>query len=416
MGLTTCLHLTCTNMRKRILDRTLTRCKEIGVRNILALRGDEPRESEYEGMDAAIGQPGFEEDGEDAEEEEEDIKFVYAVDLVRYIRRKHGDWFCIGVAAYPEGHTTSPYSQTQSTQHDLPYLIGKTRAGADFIMTQLFYDVEAFVEFRRMLRNHESRAFEDLPIIPGLMPIQSWGVLTRVTKLTCTKVPKDVLEALRPVKGDDAAVKDLGVKVQKDIISKIHEENQSNLRTSQLALDPSRRKTRQPQGFHFYTLNLEKAVARILEECHLIAPRDNQLTNGHSDSAIDDSATPSDPPTTSPDQHTTKDRRRLSSNNSVPQNRVIVPRPASSDKTNTQTPNAKHTLLEAPDDEAGVPCDKNDTSSTALAISEGQGTRGREATWDDYPNGRFGDARSPGTLQAPPSQPRIQSIPERKLG
>ena len=401
MGLTTCLHLTCTNMRKRMLDRTLKRCKEVGVRNILALRGDEPRESEYEGMDAGIGQPGFEEDGEDEDGDgNKNFKFEYAIDLVRYIRRKHGDWFCIGVAAYPEGHTTSPYSPTQSLQHDLPYLVEKTQAGADFIMTQLFYDVNAFLALEKALGEHESGVFSEIPIIPGLMPVQSWGILTRVTKLTCAKVPKEILDALEPVKGDDAAIKELGVIFLKDIISRIRTEHETLHTDNEDRINDAIRRKRQPTGFHFYTLNLEKAVAQLLEECNLLPSQENRLANGHSDSAIDD--TPHNDRSNQqslPLTNTlpTKDGRRLSSNNAAPHNRVVVSKP-SAPVTNGEAASSKQTSFEAPEDEAGVPREKEDSRSTALAISEGQGSRGREATWDDYPNGRFGDARSPGTV------------------
>ena len=57
-------------------------------------------------------------------------------------------------------------------EFDLPFLVEKTKAGADFIMTQLFFDVKAFEDFESLLRNHESGVFKDIPIIPGLMPIQ----------------------------------------------------------------------------------------------------------------------------------------------------------------------------------------------------------------------------------------------------
>ena len=159
LGLTTCLHLTCTNMSRKIIDETLDEAKAIGVCNILALRGDPPRK-EY-------GVPCHNGDQNSNEE------FVWAVDLVRYIRRKYGDFFCIGVAAYPEGHADESHPTNQDVEHDLPYLVEKTKAGADFIMTQLFYDETKYVKLEKRLREHESGIFRNIPIIPGLMPIQS---------------------------------------------------------------------------------------------------------------------------------------------------------------------------------------------------------------------------------------------------
>src|SRR4051812_37084060 len=122
LGLTTCLHLTCTNMSRRLIDKVLDDAKALGIRNILALRGDPPRRAEY--RDANDPDPG--EDDED--------EFVWAADLVRYIRKNHGDYFCIGVAAYPEGHADESHPLGQSLEYDLPYLVQKVQAGADFIM------------------------------------------------------------------------------------------------------------------------------------------------------------------------------------------------------------------------------------------------------------------------------------------
>ena len=84
LGLTTVLHLTCTNTNRQIIDTALARAKEAGIRNVLALRGDPPRAEEYWTPDC---------------------DFHNAVDLVRYIKANYGDYFCVGVAGYPEGHT-----------------------------------------------------------------------------------------------------------------------------------------------------------------------------------------------------------------------------------------------------------------------------------------------------------------------
>ena len=374
LGLTTCLHLTCTNMNRSLIDEALEQAKALGIRNILALRGDPPRSNEYRNE----GAPPL--NGDHKEE------FVWAIDLVRYIREHYGNYFCVGVAAYPEGHADQSHPEKQDPLFDLPYLVEKTRAGADFLMTQLFFDVKAYRNFEQMLREHPSGMFQDIPIIPGLMPVQSYQILRRTTKLSHAKLPPDILARFDAVKGDDAAVKQVGV----DILSEIVE-------TIKATPSPS------PRGFHFYTLNLEKAVAHILERCNLLPPfTPNDSIDDSTTTTIDDTndiAVIDEPNDTdfilinSPSTHSTKDppdrdrRRRLSSINSNPHNRVVVSRPASSLLSDGNT----HTALEAPEDEAGIPSLRTHT----LAISEGEGALGREATWDDFPNGRWGDARSP---------------------
>ncbi|KAI9732000.1 MAG: hypothetical protein M1834_004451 [Cirrosporium novae-zelandiae] len=357
LGLTTCLHLTCTNMNTSLIDQALDEAKVLGIRNILALRGDPPRGEEYQ----------LEGEANTSQE------FQWAIDLVRYIKKTHGDYFCIGVAAYPEGHADESYPEVQDPARDLPYLVEKVQAGADFIMTQLCYDIDIYTKFEKMLRSHPSGAFKSMPILPGLMPIQSYQILTRVTKLSHAHLPSDVMARIDKVKNDDAAVKQVGVDILSEIVQGILKQTHSS-----------------PRGLHFYTLNLEKAVAFILERCDLISPS----TPEGEENAIDESAVLSTSPPTNNVISAEEEarmldfqarRRRASSINTQPRNRVVVDRPSVSSVTSH----------EALDTDAGVPADPTLTSrSTTLAISEGEGALGREATWDDFPNGRWGDARS----------------------
>ncbi|KAI9753225.1 MAG: hypothetical protein M1815_006290 [Lichina confinis] len=356
LGVTTCLHLTCTNMDRSLIDRALDEAKVLGIKNILALRGDPPRNDEYR-KDAASA------DVEAAAE------FVWAVDLVRYIRKAHGDYFCIGVAAYPEGHADESYPQRQDPGQDLPYLVEKVQAGADFIVTQLFFDVSAYQRFESMLRGHESGAFKTIPIIPGLMPVQSYQVLQRTTKLSHAKLPPDIERRLQAVKGDDEAVKKIGVEIASEIVEEIASTHSPG-----------------PRGFHFYTLNLEKAVSFIVERCNLIPPpgEDDKRDEDEDESALVDSFGEVNIVNGFGDRHQPP-RRRESSVNSDPHNRVVVDRRTASTNSN----------FEASAEEAGIPKGRAVDRATTLAISEGEGSLGREATWDDYPNGRWGDARSP---------------------
>ncbi|KAI9784890.1 MAG: hypothetical protein M1816_000585 [Peltula sp. TS41687] len=352
LGLTTCLHLTCTNMSKALVDEALNEAKALGIRNLLALRGDPPRNEEYEG------------EGEDDQGGE---MFVWAVDLVRYIRKQHGDYFCIGVAAYPEGHADEAYPQHQDPANDLPYLVEKIKAGADFVMTQLFFNVKAYIDFEATLRSHPSGVFKHLPIIPGLMPVQSYQILKRTTKLSHAQLPPSIEDRLQRVKGDDEAVKKVGVDILCEIVEKIMTVPSTG-----------------PRGFHFYTLNLEKAVAFIVERCQLIPPISGSDDEEDDSVAVFDSgyllSVNGSDGVNGMRKHY---KRRQSSVNSDPHNRVVV------DTTST------HSNFEASADEAGIPKGKVQSRANTLAISEGEGSLGREATWDDYPNGRWGDARSP---------------------
>jgi methylenetetrahydrofolate reductase (NADPH) len=246
---------------------------------------------------------------------------------------------------------------------DLPYLIEKTKAGADFIMTQLFFDVKAYEKFEDLLRNHESGVFKDIPILPGLMPIQSYQILRRTTKLSHANLPEAILARLDAVKGDDEAVKSVGVDILSEIVGELQQ-----------------RKSAGPRGFHFYTLNLEKAVSQIIERCHLL-----KVTEDSDEDAIEvvEELSVTNGAATNGTGIGTR-KARASSVHSDPHNRVIV----------SKVSGHRNSVYEELEANAGLPTD-GPTRATALAISEGEGALGREATWDDFPNGRWGDARSP---------------------
>lgn len=361
LGLTTCLHLTCTNMSRKLIDEALEQAKVLGIRNILALRGDPPRSDEY--RDDSLP---------DAGEDDSNKDFTWAVDLVRYIRKQYGDYFCVGVAGYPEGHSDQSHPEHQSIEHDLPYLVEKTKAGADFIMTQLFYDVNAYQMYEKRLREHESGIFKTIPIIPGLMPVQSYQIFRRTTKLSHASLPPEILRRFEAVKGDDEAVKRVGLDVLGEIVD-----------TMKHSEFPG------PRGFHFYTLNLEKVVAQILERNSLIPPSTPTIGANLGDEAttfdeVDDFVIIAE-------AKKKQQRRRSSMANSGPRNRVII----SSARESSTSSNRASSVYETFDHEAGVPREAINSRANTLAISEGEGSLGREATWDEFPNGRWGDARSP---------------------
>jgi methylenetetrahydrofolate reductase (NADPH) len=316
-------------MSRELVDRALEDARSLGIRNILALRGDPPRREEY-GINGG------------GKSDREEVEFEWAIDLVRYIRRQYGDYFCIGVAAYPEGHADESHPAGQSLEHDLPYLVEKVQAGADFIMTQLFFDVEAYDAFERRLREHESGAFRKLPIIPGMMPIQSYQMIRRTTKLSHAKVPRAIMGRLDEVKGDDEMVKKVGV----DIVSEIVE----HIKESPIPAPEGGRR-----GFHFYTLNLEKAVAFILERTNLIPPLPAEYETAILDPLRNGLVA----------QSHKRSARRQSSVGSDPHNRIII-----------TAPKTEHPDFEATAKEAGVPAEPINTRANTLAISEGEGSLG----------------------------------------
>lgn len=191
-GLETCMHLTCTDMPREKVDNALRNAFKAGCTNILALRGDPPREKEkWEAVEGG---------------------FRYAKDLVKYIREKYGNHFDIGVAGYPEG-----LDDQDDPDLLIQHLKEKVDAGGTFIITQMFYDADNFLEWVRKCRN----AGIQVPIIPGIMPIQTYASFMRRSNWTKVKIPDGWLEALEPVKNDDAAVRKIGKTLVADMCRKL---------------------------------------------------------------------------------------------------------------------------------------------------------------------------------------------------
>ncbi|KAI8974744.1 methylenetetrahydrofolate reductase-domain-containing protein [Pilobolus umbonatus] len=217
-GLNTVMHLTCTNMEKSTIDQALKDAKSRGIQNILALRGDPPRGSEFW--------------------ESVDSRFTHAVDLVRYIRQEYGDYFCIGVAGYPEGHVDCP-----DRDQEVVYLKQKVDAGAEFIMTQLFYDQVAFVEWLKKCRESGIH----VPIVPGIMPIPTYQSFRRMIHLCNIHVPEEISRVLEEIKSDDQKVKTYGVALAVSMMKYLNKEAGI-------------------YSFHISTLNLERSTRLILDQ------------------------------------------------------------------------------------------------------------------------------------------------------
>ncbi|WFD06942.1 methylenetetrahydrofolate reductase [NAD(P)H] [Malassezia vespertilionis] len=231
-GLETCMHLTCTNMPRNKIEVALREAKEYGCRNILALRGDPPA-SGGEWEPRAAG-------------------FSHAYELVEYIRNHYGDYFTIAVAGFPEGHP----EEESGIEVELEYMKRKIAAGADFIFTQMFYDVDLFITWVRRLHAEGIH----VPIVPGVMPIQNYGGFTRAVARFRAKVPQFFHDALDPVKDDDEQVRLVGTKLVGEMCRKI-------LNTTDLDV----------HGLHIYTMNLERGSQMLLEYLAL-RPSINQLS------------------------------------------------------------------------------------------------------------------------------------------
>jgi len=214
-------HFTCVDSTVDELRATLDQMQEIGIQNVLALRGDPP--------DGA-GNWTKTEGG-----------LEYSRQLVELISAEYP--FAIGAAAFPETHI-----HAASAEQDLEYLKQKVDAGADFLVTQLFFDNDAYFDF--VLRAREAGI--GVPIIPGVMPIGNVAQLERMTTLSGATIPSALREALLARGEDTRAVEALGV-------------SYATLQCAELLAGGA-------PGIHFYTLNRSPATHAILGALKLQRP------------------------------------------------------------------------------------------------------------------------------------------------
>ncbi len=175
-------HLTCVMHSKDEMESILSDIKSRGVDNILALRGDPPQ-------DNPDWMPG-------------ENNFKYSSELIAFIREKFGDDFTIGVAGFPEGHILCP-----DLNQDAQYLKGKVQSGADFVITQLFFDNRDYFEYMGRLKNIDVT----VRIIPGILPITDYQALLRFTKLCGASVPDKVHKIFEPIQDDKEATLKAGI-------------------------------------------------------------------------------------------------------------------------------------------------------------------------------------------------------------
>ena len=218
-GLDVMMHITCANLSENKLRLALDQARESGIRNLMALRGDPTR-----GETAA--EPSF---------------LKSSIDLISWIKSNYGNTFGIAVGAYPEGHPES-----RSKEECVAYLKKKVDAGADFIVTQLFYDIDEYENFLELCAKNDITC----PIIPGILPIISFDRFQKFTDFTGIKVPSHIHAALEPIKTDDEKVRAYGVELCTQMCRKLFELG--------------------APGLHFYTLNLESSVTDVLQRLELL--------------------------------------------------------------------------------------------------------------------------------------------------
>jgi len=170
-------HLTCVSSSKDEIDRIFDKFEEEGIENILALRGDLTEELRAS-----------------------DRPFEYASDLISYIKQKRS--FSVGAACYPEGHV-----EAKSRTVDLIHLRDKVNMGADFLVTQLFFDNEKFYDFRNEVRSLDI----DIPLTVGIMPVLNAKQIQRMVALSGASLPEKFQKIMTKYEHKPQALHDAGI-------------------------------------------------------------------------------------------------------------------------------------------------------------------------------------------------------------
>jgi methylenetetrahydrofolate reductase (NADPH) len=209
-------HLSCIGSSRESLKEVLEEYRSHGIRHIVALRGDLPS-----GMMSA---------GE----------FRYASDLVAFIRQETGDHFFIEVAAYPEVHP-----QARNAQEDLRHFKIKVDAGADSAITQYFYNADAYFHF---VDECEALGM-DIPIVPGIMPINNFSQLCRFSDACGAEIPRWIRSKMQGYGDDSASIKAFGLDIVTGLCDRLLSAG--------------------APGLHFYTMNSAGHVSTIWQRLGL---------------------------------------------------------------------------------------------------------------------------------------------------
>ena len=220
LGIEAMAHLTCVGSDRAEIKEIVEDLLAGGVENILCLRGDPPKgESAFEATEGG---------------------FRYGNELVEYANELNVP--CIAAACYPEGHVDSP-----TLREDLHHLKRKVDAGADFLISQLFFDNRQYFDFVDRAR----AVGIDVPIVPGIMPIGNFEQIQRFTKMCGASIPEQLLEELEKRKEEPQAIHELGVAY-------------ATIQCLGLLQGGA-------PGIHFYTLNKSTATREILSALRMHA-------------------------------------------------------------------------------------------------------------------------------------------------
>ena len=208
-------HLTCISATKDSIIHQIETLKTIGISNILGLRGDIPA-----GVDP----------------KEILSHFEYAKDLISFIKSKDPS-FCLGAAAYPEGHISNNHPLLEAK-----YLKIKEESGAEYAVTQLFFQNENFFKFLSLSKNEGVT----IPIVPGIMIITSFGQIKRISETCGSNIPIKLLAKLEEHKTDNKAVYEIGVEFAIEQVQGLLDQG--------------------VDGLHFFVMNRANAVKDVLAE------------------------------------------------------------------------------------------------------------------------------------------------------
>ncbi|NUF08154.1 methylenetetrahydrofolate reductase [NAD(P)H] [Snodgrassella alvi] len=212
-GVAAAPHLACIGASREEMINLLQTYKDMGIRHIVALRGDVP-------SGVGFGHQGLR----------------YANELVALIRQEFGDWFHIEIAAYPEFHP-----QSRSAEDDINHFVRKCQAGADSAITQYFFNADSYFWF---VDEVQGRGI-DIPIIPGIMPIASFSKLARFSETCGAEIPRWLRLKLQSYADDTASIKALGLDVVTEMCDHLLQQGAPSL--------------------HFYTLNQAGLVSTICQ-------------------------------------------------------------------------------------------------------------------------------------------------------
>ena len=216
-------HLTAVDHSVAELRNVIGWYAAVGVRNVLAIRGDPPAGPSAEWIPHPYG-------------------IQYADQLVRLVRSLGP--FCTGVAAFPTGHPRSP-----DLDIDTDNLVGKIRAGAEFAIAQLFFRAEDFLR----LRDRMAARGCDVPVLPGMMPLTTPRTLYKTVELSGSPAPPEVADRLEPLSGDATAFRAAGMDLVTELCQRLLCEG--------------------VPGVHFYTFNRSTATREIVQRLGLVRAR-----------------------------------------------------------------------------------------------------------------------------------------------